>query len=260
MHVHPVIHIPCSRSFDVWPFPLTGEKVKSFKKVKKVERNASPGRLRGSMIASVTQKTDDSYPTSSSLLRRVKDTEDQQSWTEFNQTYGKLILGFALKAGLTEDEAQEVVQETMISAAKHLPEFRYNPKVCSFKTWLLNLSRWRVQDQLRKRQTPGAPARAEPVDDPDRTATIERLPDPAGNQLEAIWDQEWRTTMLEAALAAVKAQVDPSQWQIFDLYALKQWPVGDVVKALGVSAGRVYLARHRISLLLKKQIKALERG
>jgi RNA polymerase sigma-70 factor (ECF subfamily) len=216
------------------------------------------------MIAVMPHETDDPYPTRSSLLRRVKDIEDQQSWTEFNETYGKLILGFALKAGLTEDEAQEVVQETMVSAAKHLPGFRYNPKVCSFKTWLLNLSQWRVQDQLRKRQRPGAaapgPARAETADDPDRTATIERLPDPAGNRLEAIWDQEWRTTLLEVALAAVKAQVDPSQWQIFDLYALKQWPVGDVVKALGVSAGRVYIARHRISLLLKKQIKALERG
>jgi DNA-directed RNA polymerase specialized sigma24 family protein len=89
---------------------------------------------------------------------------------------------------------------------------------------------------------------------------LDRLPDSAGNPLEAIWDQEWRTTLLEAALAAVKARVDPSQWQIFDLYALKRWPVGDVVKALGVSAGRVYIARHRITLLLKKQIKALERG
>jgi RNA polymerase sigma-70 factor (ECF subfamily) len=215
------------------------------------------------MIAVMPHETDDPYPTRSSLLRRVKDIEDQQSWTEFNETYGKLILGFALKAGLTEDEAQEVVQETMVSAAKHLPGFRYNPKVCSFKTWLLNLSRWRVQDQLRKRQTPGASAsgqaRAESIDDPDRTATIERLPDPAGNQLDTIWDQEWRTTLLEAALAAVKAQCDLKQWQIFDLYVLKEWSVREVRKALSVSAGRVYLTKHRISLLLRKERKRLER-
>jgi hypothetical protein len=34
--------------------------------------------------------------------------------------------------------------------------------------------------------------------------------------------------------------------------------VGDVVKALGVSAGRVYIARHRISALVKKELKRLE--
>src|SRR5262249_5763166 len=129
------------------------------------------------------------------------------------------------------------------------------------KTWLLNLSRWRVQDQFRKRQTPGAvnPAAARPgVDeDPNRTSTIERLPDPAGNQLEAIWEEEWRTTFLQAALAAVKARVDPSQWQIFDLCALQEWPVKEVREALGVSAGQVYLAKHRISALIKKELKRL---
>ena len=210
------------------------------------------------MIATMTLPKEDSYPTRSSLLRRVKDTQDQRSWEEFNDFYGKLVFGFAIKAGLTEDEAQEVVQETLIGAAKHLPEFRYDPKVCSFKTWLLNLSAWRVQDQFRKRQTPGAPRRTDAADDSSRTSTVERVPDP-DNQLEKIWNQEWRTSYLEAALARVKTRVDAPQWQIFDLYVLRQWPVGDVAKALGVSAGRVYIARHRIALLLKKEIKELER-
>src|SRR5215470_10577978 len=105
----------------------------------------------------MTQVKDDSYPTRPSLLQRLKDPQDNRSWQEFNDIYGRLIFGFSLKAGLTEDEAQEVVQETLIAVARNLPEFRYDPKLCSFKTWLLNLSNWRVQDQLRKRQSPTAP-------------------------------------------------------------------------------------------------------
>ncbi len=210
------------------------------------------------MIALMTGPKDDSYPTSSSLLRRVKDTADEPSWQEFNDFYGKLILAFALKAGLTEDEAKEVVQETMIAAAKNLPEFRYDPKVCSFKTWLLNLSQWRVLDQFRKR-VPATPAARSKSNDESRTATIERVPDPAGNQLEVIWDAEWRTTLLDAALARVKARVDSKQWQLFDLYALKEWSVGDVAKTFNVSVARVYLAKHRISAILKREIKVLEK-
>src|SRR5213078_4432328 len=87
-----------------------------------------------------------------------------------------------------------------------------------------------------------------------RTATIERLPDDAGDQLEALWDQEWKTTLFDAALPIVKTQVDLKQWQMFDLYVLKEWTVRDVAKALGVSAGRVYLTKHRISALLKKEV------
>ncbi len=218
----------------------------------------------GGMITQMAERQDDSYPTRPSLLRRLKNTDDQQSWQEFNDIYSRLIFGFAIKAGLTEDEAQEVVQETLIASAKHLPEFRYDPKVCSFKTWLLNLSHWRVKDQLRKRQTPSAPQQTkpssnEPANDGTRTGTIERVPDPAGDQLEAIWEKDWQTTLFDAALARVKAQADLKQWQIFDLYVLKEWSVQDVAKALGVSAGRVYLAKHRISALLRKALRKLER-
>jgi RNA polymerase sigma factor (sigma-70 family) len=209
----------------------------------------------------MTQPKDDSYATRSSLLHRVKDTTDQQSWQEFNDLYSKLILGFALKAGLTEDEAKEVVQDTLIAAAKNLPEFRYNPKLCSFKTWLLNLSNWRVKDQLRKRRAPASPHQINRThghqDDEPHTATIERVTDPAGDPLEAIWDKEWKMTIWDAALGRVKVQLDLKQWQIFDLYVLKEWPVREVAKALGVSIGRIYLAKHRVSALVKREVKRI---
>src|SRR6516165_4311549 len=142
------------------------------------------------MIVTMAEAKDDSYPTRSSLIRRVKDPQDHQSWQEFYDVYNKLIFRFAIKAGLNDDEAGEVVQETLIAAAKHLPEFRYDPKVCSFKTWLLNLSNWRVKDQLRKRQAPSAPQPAhkgpnDATEGGTRTATLERVADPAGSELQA---------------------------------------------------------------------------
>ena len=217
------------------------------------------------MMAFMAALKDDSYPTRPSLLARLKDTQDEQSWQDFSDIYSKLIRGFAIKAGCTEDEADEVVQETLISAAKNLPEFRYDPKVCSFKTWLLNLSHWRVKDQLRKRQAPAAPqpARRGPNDATEggtRTATVERVADPSAPELQAVWDKEWQTTLLDAALARVKARTDLKQWQIFDLYALKEWSVADVAKSLGVNRAAVYLVKHRVSALVNKELKILERA
>ena len=208
-------------------------------------------------MALMVNSKNDSYPTRPSLLARLKDTEDQPSWQEFNDLYGRLIFGFAIKAGLTESEAQEVVQETLVAVAKNLPAFRYDPKVCSFKTWLLNLSRRRVTDQLRKRM-PGLHRPASPDEGTARTATIERVPDTAGVELEKIWDREWQTVLLEAVVGKVKRQVDLKQWQIFDLYVLLEWSPRDVAQALGVSAARVYLVKHRISALLKRERKRLE--
>ena len=86
---------------------------------------------------------------------------------------------------------------------------------------------------------------------------IEELPDPAGINLEAIWDEEWEQNLMSAATERVKRAVDPKQYQIFDLYVLKNWPAGKVASTLKVNLGRVYLAKHRIGTMIKKEIKYL---
>src|SRR5712691_9208404 len=139
------------------------------------------------MTTTMTPGHGTSLETRPSLLQRLKSSDDPESWHEFYRIYGGLIRFFAEKAGLTADEAEEVVQETAIGVARGLPEFVYDPKVCRFKTWLLNLVRWHIQDQLRKREkgghSAGPPDLAESsprgAEDTARTATIERIPDPA---------------------------------------------------------------------------------
>ena len=63
-----------------------------------------------------------------------------------------MIHSIALKSGLTEAEAQDVVQETVICVAKDINKFKRDRQFGSFKGWLRNLTRWRIADQLRKRQ------------------------------------------------------------------------------------------------------------
>ena len=199
----------------------------------------------------------DSLATHASLLERLKQLEDQGSWQEFYTTYRKLIFSFAVKHGLTGTEAEEVVQETVITVARNLPEFRYDPERCSFKTWLFTLSLWRIQDQLRKRHPEENSMHRKPGDT-DRTSTVERLPGPEGERLTALWEEEWKQDLLERALERVKAQLPEKPFQIFDLYALQGWPALEVARSLGVSLGRVYVTKHRIAALLKKEIKRLQ--
>ena len=90
-----------------------------------------------------------------------------------------------------------------------------------------------------------------------RTSTIERIPDPGGFDLEAEWDREWEKNIFDAAIERVKKQVKAKQYQIFDLYVIKQWPVQKVARTLGVNVARVYLAKHRVSALIKKEVKRL---
>src|ERR1039458_1609033 len=193
------------------------------------------------------------WPTRQSLLSRLKDWNDQESWRAFFDAYWRLIYNAAIKAGLTDAEAQDAVQETLVSVMKSMPNFQYDAKKGSFKGWLLTLTKWRISDQFRKRQR-GVEHQRHDFPASDETATIERVPDPDGPQLEAIWDEEWERNLVEAAMERVKKKVDPKQYQLFDLYVIKKWTVSKVARTLSVNPGLVYLTKHKINQLIKKEI------
>jgi len=210
-----------------------------------------------------------SIQTRPSLLSRLQSGDDPESWKEFYCIYGKLVRDFAVRAGLTATEADEVVQETAIGTARHLPEYRYDPKVCRFKSWLLNLASWRIKDQLKKRRTLAGSAgggadkagsgHLAKEGDTDRTETVNRVADPCAANLDALFEEEWRKNLLAAALDRVKDQFSLKQFQMFDLLVIQEWSAGQVAKSLGVSLTNVYVTRHRVSIAVKKEITRLEK-
>jgi RNA polymerase sigma-70 factor (ECF subfamily) len=222
-----------------------------------------------------TMPPDEPNPTRASLLERLKDLGDDASWNEFARTYHELIFSVARRAGLNETEAEEVVQDTLIAVAKKMPGFTYDPAKDSFKGWLLTVTRWRVRDRLEKRKreshvlTLPADTAAQPLgegrgegrlsdDATSRTATVERVPDPVPGDLEAVWNEEWEKHLLQTALARIKRTVHPQQYEIYHLHVILGQPVREVTRALGVNAGQVYLARHRVGRALKQEIRRLE--
>jgi RNA polymerase sigma factor (sigma-70 family) len=201
---------------------------------------------------------DEFMPTRRSLVSRLRDWDDQEGWRLFFDTYWKLLYGVARKAGLSDAEAQDVVQEAVMSVAKRMRDFKYDPAIGSFKGWLRLITQRRIADHFRKqgRDAVGHVQRS------DRTATgtgtVERLPDPESFSLDAVWDEEWEKAVMQAALRRVKQQVTPKQYQIFDCYALKRWPVAKVRSDLGVSLAQVYLAKHRVARLIRKEVARLQ--
>lgn len=203
--------------------------------------------------------------TRKSLIDRLDDWEDQAAWDEFYRTYWRLIHRVSMKAGLPNDEAFDVVQETILTIAKQWKKGKtYDAEKGSFKNWLMNVARWRIADQFRKREkNPAAQAVAYGLRFSDEesagrgTATIERFADP-NDDLEKVWDVEWSENLTRVARANVKGKVSPKQFQIFDCYVIKEWSAAKVREELGVSMAQVYLAKHRVGALMKKEFATLD--
>lgn len=202
--------------------------------------------------------SNDFLPTRWTLLTRLKDWDDQESWRQFFDAYWQLIYHTGLKAGLTHTEAEEVVQEVVISVAKKMPEFKTDPAAGSFKAWLLKITQWRITDQFRKRAREQGRHRR-PAEESSRTGTIERIPDPAAGQVEAEWDAEWEKNLLHTALERVKGRVKPELFQMFDLLVTKQWPALKVSRRLRVNLAQVYYAKYKVSALVKRELRKLEK-
>ena len=213
-------------------------------------------------VIKLVMPPDELIPTRASLLRRLKDPEDQASWNAFYEIYHGLIFSVARRAGLNETEAGEVVQDTLISVAKKMPEFTYDPAKDSFKGWLLTVVRWRIRDQFAKRsdEAAGRTTFSGGQEQDTRTATVDRVPDPTRPALEGIWDEEWESQLLQTALARIKRQVQPQHYQIYHLHVVLGQSAREVARSLGVNAAQIYLAKHRVGNLLKKEAKRLKQG
>lgn len=199
---------------------------------------------------------DELLPTRRSLIERLRDLDDQPSWREFFDTYWKLIYGAAIRAGLSDDEAEDVVQETVIGVARKMPDFRYDPEVCSFKGWLMHVTRCRIADRFRRRRPQNVPLAAS---SPDTTTEDSfDLPDPTANVLESIWNEEWQKNIVDVAMEHVRRRADPEHYQIFHLHAVKGMGVRDVARLTGASLPKVYVTYHRIAKLVKAEVRRLE--
>ena len=191
--------------------------------------------------------------TRQSLIARLTDWDEQRKWQEFFEAYWHLIYSVAMRAGLRDDEAQEVVQETCINVAKNVS--RYDRKAGPFKAWLLHMARWRITDQFRKRAGNRVTRRD---DDTRMTGTLDRLPGSGQQAFESVWEQEWQKHVLDAALAKLKRKVDAKHYQIFDCVVSKGWTAAKAAKELGVNVAQVYLVKHRLKGMLKKELQAIE--
>jgi len=201
--------------------------------------------------------TDEQFlPTRQSLLSRLKDWDDKESWYEFFQTSWRFIYKVAIRSGLTDSDAQDVVQETIIAMSRQMPNFKYDPSKGTFKGFLSKTAHFCSLDRRRKLKQE-AKWHAELPAGTSGTDPMDKFVDPA-SMTPPNWDEEWEWNLVQVAIQNVKAKIKPKHFQIFDWYVLKQIPSTEVATKLGISIGRVFLAKHRITALLSKEVQKLK--
>jgi len=78
--------------------------------------------------------------TRTSLLDGLLDPRNDRIWTEFFDRYGPIVYGFARKLRLREHEADDAVQETMVTFVTKYRQGQYDRRKGRLRSWLCGLA------------------------------------------------------------------------------------------------------------------------
>ncbi|MBI1914941.1 MAG: sigma-70 family RNA polymerase sigma factor [Planctomycetes bacterium] len=194
----------------------------------------------------------ESNPTSSgatslSLLERARG-RDSEAWHGLVQLYSPLVFSWALRAGLGEADAADLVQEVWLSVAAALDEFRRDRQSGTFRGWLWTIARNKIHDHFRKRQ--GQP---EAAGGTTARQVLEAVPEQEPADEAGAEDHR----LLHRALELLRPQFEERTWRAFWGLTVEGRPAADVGAELGMAANAVHQARFRVLRRLREEMAGL---
>jgi RNA polymerase sigma-70 factor (ECF subfamily) len=178
--------------------------------------------------------------TPQSLLQRLKaPSPPAADWERFVRLYAPLLHDWALRAGMQEADAADLVQDVLVHLMKKLPEFVYDPSG-SFRAWMRTVLLNKYRESLRK----VAPLLA-------------TVAEPTAAPVEAFEEAEHRKYLLGRALQLMKTDFQENTWRVFWMTTVEGRPVQEVAAELKTTPKAVYLARARVLRRLREELAGL---
>jgi RNA polymerase sigma-70 factor (ECF subfamily) len=137
-----------------------------------------------------------------------KGGDREEIFRQMFEIYARSVNSFFLKRGFSQEESQDLVQETFLKVYRGLPAFRGEAR---FETWLFQIAANLYRNLLRSQSTLKREAQEVPLDDVSKVGSDPAEHDAAlafweGNSLDDLLDEE-RCRILSSALLDLPDQM-----------------------------------------------------
>lgn len=183
--------------------------------------------------------------TSESLLIRVRDPSDREAWNRFDAIYRPVIYRLARRARWQHNDANDLVQQVMLSVSKAIPNWEKDPNRGTFRSWLHRVARNALISSIRGQR---AMQFVDETTDMGCAALQESTPD----ELDLWIEQEYCRSRIRWAAEQVRDEFTNTSWRAFWMTTLDEASVIDTAEQLKISIGSVYAARSRIMRRLQE--------
>ena len=187
--------------------------------------------------------------TTTMLLDGLLDPSQQSIWREFDDRYRPIILGVAVRAGLSEQDADDIAQQTLSEFSRDFRAGKYDRTRGRLRSWILAIARHRIVDLQRELQR-RRERRGE--------SALLNLANP--DELESYWQLEHDKRLAEMAWSELRdsTKTSSSTLKVFSLFAVQQVPVEEVAQQCGVEVAEVYRIKHRLTRRLQEIVSRLK--
>ena len=185
--------------------------------------------------------------TRSSVLRAVASTENEVAWQRLFDLYAGFVFSIARSKGLTDADADDIVQIVFTDLARNLPTFQYDRAKGKFRSYLVGLVHWRVMDRLK----------AGKRDLELKEAFLEEAKAAASSGDDSFAEREWQAAALEEALRRIKPDVNPEHYAAFVASAIEGQDTEAVMRLYGLTRDNLYQIRKRLTAKLRETVASV---
>lgn len=199
------------------------------------------------------------WQTNPTLLKALREEDAHSAWERFYDQYAAALHIYGRSLGLSEAQAEEVTQETMIEMIRVLPDFVYNP-ARRFRNFLLTVAHRKAMRVLREERMRNK-VRDTLRTDPIAARSGFSAEAAAGISGETGDGEKWRAALFEAAWREYKElqNVKPEVVDVFEAVDLRGEPPGEAARRLGLDVNAIYQIRSRVRRRLRQRVAQMER-
>lgn len=192
------------------------------------------------------------FQTPATLLERVRNVQDTESWGEFVALYEPLLLSYVRGRLAPDTDAHDIVQNIFLTLLRVMPTFELDRLRGRFRSWLWRITLNAIIDDARRQRRHKA----------GRSPWTENVADNVPDRDEP--DEEWlkahRRRVLQHVLSLVRERTQAKTWLCFEQHVLQGRGCADVALQTGITPNAVCANSSRVLAKVRELCAEYEEG
>ena len=189
--------------------------------------------------------------TSLSLLDRIRESPDSESWDRLVSLYTPLLRRWVRKYQIQESDVDDIIQDVLSALMNDLPKFQHNRRTGAFRSWLRTILVNRVRLFWRSRKYRPVATGSSSIDQ-----MLDQLQD-GSSEVSQIWNREHNEIVLKRLMQNIRPQFEAQTWLAFQRQVVEHQRADVVARELEMSLSGVYKAKSRVLAALRREADGL---